>query len=194
MQSLKIRYSASTVLNIDHFSSLLNHKQKENRMENIESSTQRSAPINSIPYLDKEHGYYASASVTNAPDEIYQFCQDNRNIEKVLRHLPSPVKNFLQLNLASAEQIHNDEFRIEWKNNSNHATKGFLTFLIKGSPLRGGSIITVEAVFDKIKFKEEGPSTLMNIFLKRMKGLMETGVIATTMGQPCGREELHTIH
>lgn len=163
-------------------------------MENIENTTQRSAPHNSIPYLDKEHGYYASASVTNAPGEIYQFCQDSKNIEKVLRNLPGTVKNFLQLSLSSAEKVHDDEYRLQWQNNSSNATKGTLTFLIKGSPFRGGSIITVEAVFEKIKFKDEGPSTLMNIFLKRMKGLMETGVIATTVGQPSGREELKTIH
>lgn len=168
-------------------------------MENIHSSVERAAATNSIPYLDKEHGYYGSATVTNGTEEIFTFCKDPRNVEKVLANLPKGTKNFLQLRLVVTERIGPEEYRLRWENRGAKAPKGTLTFLLKPRPHKGGTIITAEAVFEKIKFKEEGPSTLMNIFLKRMKALMETGVLATTAGQPSGREELspsepRTIH
>lgn len=166
-------------------------------MENIQNSVERSSSANSIPQLDKEHGYFGSASVTIEPSEVYEFCQNQSHVEKVLTNLPRGVKNFLELKLIGSEQIGPDEYRLEWEN-AKKFSKGKLIFILKGSPLRKGTILTAEAIFKNIKFRDDGPSTLMNIFLKRMKALIETGVLATITGQPSGREELHerkeTLH
>lgn len=52
-------------------------------MENGQTSTQQATGQNSIPYLNKEHGYFGSASVTKSPAEIFAFCQDEQNIPAV---------------------------------------------------------------------------------------------------------------
>ncbi len=143
-----------------------------------------------MPQLDREHGYFASATVTNALDEIVAFCRNQSNVEKVLKNLPAKIENFLSLKLESSS-ADRDGHRIIWKNTGK--TSGKLIFLLHPAPRNKGTIITTEAVFDKIHFREDGPSTLMNIFLKRMKQLMETGEIATTEGQPSGREEMKEL-
>ena len=158
-------------------------------MENIERNTERNSSHNSIPLLDKDHGYYASASVTSPVEETFNFFQNQDHVRKVLEDLPEGISNFLELTLSSAEAVSPNEYRVVW-NNTQKSAKGNLNLLIKESPLKGGSIITIEAVLEGIKFRDESPSTLMNILLKRMKALLETGVLATTKGQPSGREEL----
>ncbi len=161
-------------------------------MSNIQNITPGSRAENSIPQLDLEHGYFASASVTKSAAEVVDFCREHAPLERVLADLPEGIQNFLDLNLINVEDMEGGASRLTWENSPKSKVKGTLTFLVKDSPLKGGSIITAEAQFDKIKFKDDGPSTLMNLFLKRMKALMETGVIATTKGQPSGREELKT--
>lgn len=163
-------------------------------MENIQENTNKSNINNSIPYLDKEHGFYASASITTAPEDLFKFCCNSGNLEKVLSALPEGVTNFLHLRLISSEKIGPNEYRLQWLNDAENRRNGMLTFILKGSPLKGGSIITAEAVFSNVNFAKDGPSTLMNIFLKRVKALNETGVIATTTGQPSGREEVSETH
>jgi hypothetical protein len=158
-------------------------------MENIERNTDLKSSRNSIPLLDKDHGYYASASVTNPVEDTFDFFQNQDHVRKVLEDLPEGINNFLELQLSTAEAVSPDEYRVVWNNIQKNA-RGNLNFLIKASPIKGGSIITIEAVLEGIKFKDESPSTLMNILLKRMKALLETGVLATTKGQPSGREEL----
>ncbi|MES2527361.1 MAG: hypothetical protein V4598_09745 [Bdellovibrionota bacterium] len=143
-----------------------------------------------IPQLDREHGYFASATVTNSLDEIVAFCRDQQNVEKVLKNLPAKIENFLTLKLESSA-AESEGHRIIWKNTGK--TSGKLIFLLQPAPKGRGTVITTEAVFDKIHFREDGPSTLMNIFLKRMKQLMETGEIATVEGQPSGREEISPL-
>lgn len=138
----------------------------------------------SSPNLDRDHGYFASVSVTNQIEDVQKIFQDERNVEKVLTDLPEGITNFLNLRVESANAD-----RIVLVNESKLAD-GTLTFLLKEDGLHGGTIITAEALLQKIHFREEGPSTLMNIFLKRMKSLIETGEIPTTKGQPSGREEL----
>lgn len=147
-----------------------------------------------VPLLDKEHGYYASASLTCSPEVVYQSCQNLQHVEKVLSDLPADLDNFLSLELVSAQEEGSNQFRIVWQNKKDQKISGNLTFLIKEAPYQRGSIITSEANFKKLNFKEDGPSTLMNLFLKRMKALIETGEVPTTKGQPSGREELKTLH
>lgn len=142
------------------------------------------------PLLDKEHGYYNSVSVMCQPSEVFNFCQDLTNVKKTLTDLPLNVENFLDLSMASAEQIGADEYKIVMRNNPESKTVGDIIFLISSAPSDRGTYLTAEAIFEKISWNDESPSTLMKVFLKRMKMLLETGEIATTKGQPSGREEV----
>lgn len=158
-----------------------------NTSQEISQKTTASGPL-----LEKDHGYYNSQTILLDPVEVFNFCQDSQNVKKVLSDLPVDVENFLELNLLSAEQIETDQYRILWSNKSK--VSGNVTFLLKKAPFDRGTFLSAEASFDKFNFKEDGPSTLMNIFLKRFKALMETGEIPTVKGQPSGREELKTLH
>lgn len=147
---------------------------------------------------DREHGYYNSTTVALDADAIYNFCQDSENLEKVLGDLPLGIENFLKLKLVKSQRTPNGDFELEWKNQKDSKFQGTLTFLLKKAPANRGTIISAIAEFEKIHWRDEEPSTLMNIFLHRMKCLMETGVLPTTKGQPSGREEISsenkTIH
>ncbi len=145
------------------------------------------------PLLEKDHGYFNSQTVLLDPEKVFSFCQDSENVKKVLTDLPVDVENFLDLRLVSAEQIENDEYKILWSNKENSKFAGNVIFLLKKAPLDRGTFLTAEASFAKFNFKDEGPSSLMHIFLKRFKMLLETGEIASTKGQPSGREELKTL-
>lgn len=136
------------------------------------------------PALDKDHGYYAAISVTNPRQEVEDFCKSSANVEKVLSDLPGKVTNFLNLELDSVSAG-----RIVYRNR-NKIAPGTLSFIVQENQFHPGAVISVDAKLEKIHFREEGPSTLMNLFLKRMKNLIETGEIPTTKGQPSGREEL----
>lgn len=142
------------------------------------------------PLLDKDHGYFNSATVALSPLEIFHFCQNDHNIKQVLTDLPGDLENFLDLTLKSAEQVGTDEFQITWHNRPESKFSGTLIFLLKKAPVNRGTIVTTEAQFNRINLKSEKPSTLINMFLKRMKSLIETGEIATTKGQPNGQEEI----
>lgn len=136
------------------------------------------------PALDNDHGYYSVVSLTNPKEVLEEFFSDPMNVEKVLTGIPSPISNFLDLELESA-----DADRVVYRNKNAHAP-GQLIFLLQENQFHPGSLITVEAKLGNIRFRDEGPSTLMNLFLRRMKQLIETGEIATTKGQPSGREEI----
>lgn len=161
-----------------------------NDTERINESPKKSQ----APLLDKEHGYYASASLTCSPKVVYQYCQKPHYVEKVLSDLPADLDNFLSLELVSAQEEGLNQFRIVWQNKKDQKIAGKLTFLIKEAPQKRGTVITSEADFKKLNFKDDGPSSLVNLFLKRMKALIETGEIPTIKGQPSGREELQTLH
>lgn len=142
-----------------------------------------------FPHLDKDHGYFASATVTNSLNHVVTFCKDSSNVEKVLRDFPEAMANFLKLKLES-DSRENEGHRIVWSNSGK--ASGKLIFLLSPAPQKG-TIVIAEAVMDKLHFREDGPSTLMNVFLKRMKALLETGEIPTTKGQPSGREEITSL-
>lgn len=158
-----------------------------NETQRVESS-QRT--VSRGPLLDKDHGYFNSATVALPPLEIFHFCQNDQNLRKVLTDLPLDVENFLDLTLKSAEQTGTDEFQITWHNRPGSRFTGTLIFLLKKAPVERGTIVTTEARFNKINLRSEKPSNLINMFLKRMKSLIETGEIATTKGQPNGQEEI----
>lgn len=124
----------------------------------------------SLPQLDRELGYFASATVTNSLDEIVSFCRNQQKLEKVLKNLPANIENFLTLRLESSA-AENDGHRITWKNAGK--SSGKLIFLLQPAPRGKGTVITTEAVFDKIQFHLDGQISLMNIFLNRMKQMMD---------------------
>ncbi len=142
------------------------------------------------PLLEKDHGYYHSANLTVPVDEVYRACQDKANLEKILKDLPEDVENFLDLAPQRSESLGKNKYKIVWENQKSAKVAGTLTFLLTESIGRPGTWITAEASFEKLNFKTEGPSSLINIFLKRLKALIETGEVPTTKGQPSGREEI----
>lgn len=146
------------------------------------------------PLLDKDHGYFNCQTILLSPEDVFAFCQDSSNVKKVLTDLPVDVENFLDLNLVSAVQTEPNQYKVQWSNKENSKAAGNLTFILTKAPYDRGTFLTAEAQFNKFNFRTEGPSNLMNIFIKRFKQLLETGEIATTKGQPSGREELKTLH
>ena len=163
-----------------------------NQTEQVTNSESQRGPL-----LEKDHGYFNSATVRLEPSEVFKFCQDESHVQKVLEDLPVDVENFLSLKLISAEDIGKDQYKIVWENKADQKISGRLIFLLTKAPIDHGTFLSAEANFESINFKTDSPSTLINIFLKRMKALMETGELATTKGQPSGREEIEspkTLH
>jgi len=143
-----------------------------------------------VPMLDKAAGFFNSATIAKDPDSVFDFCQIEANIEKVLTDLPLGVDNFLDLTLVSARRPGSGEYEIKWQNKPGTKVKGTLQFLLKRAPANRGTLLSAIAEFKELHPKDEGPSDMMNVFLKRMKALMETGEIPTTKGQPTGQQEL----
>ena len=146
----------------------------------------------SIPKLEREQGFYNSTTIAKSPTVIFDFFKDKKNVEKVLTDLPKEAVNFLELDLISSAPTGAEQFEIKWKNKPSAKVQGTLSMYFKQAPADHGTILSAVAVFDEIDWKDEEPSTLMNIFLRRFKALAETGEIATTKGQPSGREEIET--
>lgn len=153
-----------------------------------------SKKVSTGPLLEKDHGYFNSQMIALPPDKVFEFCQDSENVKKVLTDIPVDLDNFLDLQLVSATETETDQYKILWENKKQSKLTGKVSFLLKKAPLDRGTYLSAEATFANFSFKEEGPSSLMNVFLKRFKSLLETGEIATTKGQPSGREELKTLH
>lgn len=142
------------------------------------------------PRLDRDHGYFTSATIALPTERVFAACQEQTVIQNVLTDLPEDVENFLDLSLESAERTGESEYRVAWQNASRAKFSGNLTFLLSEAPANRGTILSAEATFSDFDFTEEGPSTLMNLFVRRMKSFIECGEIATTKGQPSGREEI----
>lgn len=138
------------------------------------------------PSVSPDHGYYAAVTVTTEPQEVQRICQDPSSVEKILTDLPMGVSKLFDFVLEDASQE-----RVVLRNDR---PSGTLTLNFEADPARGGTIISADARIKGIHWNEEGPSTLMNIFLKRLKCLVETGEIPTTKGQPSGREILRPNH
>lgn len=162
-------------------------------MESSEKSLYKSRSQSPIPLPDKEQGFFNSSTFALPVDEVFEFCQHPEYVEKILSDLPLNLENYLDLEFVSAEKKL-DQYEIHWENKSDAKVQGRLSFYLKKAPFKRGTILTAVANFDKFKIKSDSSSDLMNIFLKRMKALAETGEIPTTTGQPSGREELRTLH
>lgn len=143
-----------------------------------------------VPMVDKTAGFFNSATIAEDPDRVFDFCQNEANIEKVLTDLPLGVDNFLDLVLVSAQQPGRDEYEIRWQNRPGTKVKGTLQFLLRRAPANRGTLLSAIAEFKELHPRDEEPSDMMNVFIKRMKALIETGELPTTKGQPTGRHEL----
>ena len=148
-----------------------------------------------FPISDKAQGFFNSATLALSPEVVFRACQNPENVKRVLSDLPKGLENFLDLTLVSAQKKTIDEFEIQWKNQATATVQGTLSFSLKKAPANRGTILSAVATFEKLKSHDEEPSDLMNVFLKRMKALIETGEIPTTKGQPSGRDEIkNTLH
>lgn len=153
-------------------------------------TVQTTSPF-AIPEVD--YGFFNSAHFALPVQEVFDFCQNASNVEKVLKDLPFDVDNFLDLRLVKSRQSGDGNFLVLWENKPTAKFKGTLTLMIQEAPMGRGAYVAALAKFDNLDFKDEGPSDLISLFLKRLKSLAETGEIPTTEGQPSGREG-HSIH
>lgn len=158
---------------------------------NVTLSRSRETKSHFLPKMpDLEHGFFNSSNVALPPEKVFEICRNERTVQRVLSDLPKGIKNFLELSFVSAEQLSSDEYEIKWKNKEDARIQGSLSLLLTRATANRGTIMVAEAVFEKFNAGDEKPSDLMNVFLKRMKSLIETGEIPTTTGQPSGRELL----
>src|SRR5690606_30724877 len=107
---------------------------------------------------------------------------------------PEDIQNYLNLELVKANASDADEYEVIWENLEDSPVSGAISFHCQRAPENRGTILLAQASFSNFSSSDDNPSELIRFFLKRIKGLMETGVIATTHGQPSGREELNIIH
>ncbi|HXH30983.1 MAG TPA: hypothetical protein VNJ01_09245 [Bacteriovoracaceae bacterium] len=154
-------------------------------MNNTEGQVTSVASRTSVPHRGKEKGLYNSITVTRPLDEVISICKDPTNVEKVLSDLPEGIENFFDLTLVSTSD---DQLR--WENKPKSKVKGTLIMDFASRPAGRGTIITSSAVLSNFALKKEESSDLMYVFLKRFKALIETGELASTKGQPSGRDEL----
>ncbi|MFA5583485.1 MAG: hypothetical protein WDA09_04650 [Bacteriovoracaceae bacterium] len=150
------------------------------------------APPILIP--EKDHGYYHSANILKSPQFVYEFLQNPENVKASLQNLPEGIENFLDLELMKANATDADEYEVVWENLEDSIVSGAISFHCQRAPENRGTILLAQASFSNFSTSEDDPSELIRFFIKRLKALMETGVIATTKGQPSGREELNLTH
>jgi hypothetical protein len=157
-------------------------------METIKTGTsgKMSQPLFKMPDLTR--GLYHSNTINKSPDEVYEFAKSWDNLKNLFEDLPEELENFLDLKLSSAESVASDSYRVVFTNNPDAKIQGILTLEIFPGPAAKGAVITALGKFGHYSSKNEGPSDLINIFLKRVKAMIETKVLATTKGQPNGKK------
>ncbi len=146
------------------------------------------------PRLEEDHGYYSSCLINLKPAQVFKFCKEESNIKSLLKDFPVNVDLLLNLSKSSVEKINSTDYKITYQNSDSSFVAGRLIFLLKPASMNRGTYLTIEAKFLNVSFLEAGPSTLMSVFLKRMKAFIETGEYPTTRGQPSGKQELPRLH
>lgn len=159
-----------------------------------EQRSQTSKHSSRILPVVPEEGLFASMLINVDPEVVFTICQEEMSLEKVLEGLPYKADQILDLRLAEANRNKDGQYEICLKNKPESKLSGELKLLIAEAYNGRGTLLTAEAGLDLWKPKSDSPSILLNAFLKRLKALIETGEIATTKGQPSGREELKTLH
>lgn len=134
-------------------------------------------------------GIYHSNTINKAPSEVYAFCQNEANLNQVLSNLPEKIENFLNLQFVGGYSLNDGMFKVEWKNKEKSDVSGHLILFISPRTIGEGSVVIANALFGEYRMENDGASDLINIFLKRMKALVETGQLATIKGQPNGKDE-----
>lgn len=143
---------------------------------------------------EKEIGHYHSANILKSPQFVYEFLQNPENLKQALQNLPDDLQNYLNLELIKANASDADEYEVIWENLEDSPVSGAISFHCQRAPENRGTILLAQASFSNFSSSDDDPSELIRFFVKRLKALMETGVIATIQGQPSGREELKLIH
>lgn len=146
-----------------------------------------------FPTSDKDRGLYHSATVAKSPEWIYEFCSDENVMDRVMQDLPEGVSNFLELRIDTHRKTEKDHYEFNWKSKEGHKFSATLFLSIQPDLKGRGSILTAEGHIANMSSEDE-PSALILVFLKRLKALLETGVIASTKGQSSGREEFKQLH
>lgn len=132
-------------------------------------------------------GIYHSNSINQPVEEVYMFLQNKSNLTKALSDLPEKIKNFIVPDFSAADALDGERFQVVWKNSAE--PRGTLTFNLSPAPGGRGTIVIANGIFGDYTMDDDEPSDLINLFLKRIKALSETGQIATTTGQPNGKDE-----
>lgn len=144
--------------------------------------------------LNQDHGFFHSCTIFSSSAQVYEFCRKKENIMLVFRDLPEEIQKLLSLEVTSSSS---QTVAITNSENSKLALTGTLTFA--AAPADRGTVVTAEAFFEVpgskllsrlLDVENPEPSILVGIFLRRLKAQLETGEMATTKGQPSGREEL----
>ena len=150
----------------------------------------KSRPLSTMP--DFTHGLYHSNTVNKSPAAVHEFAKDEANIRLILADFPKDFQNFLDLKFVDSKNSSEQLYTLSYANNEKAKIQGTLTLELEQGPAGRGTVVTAFAKFGSYSSKDEGPSDVINVFLKRFKALIETGVLATTKGQPNGEDEAST--
>ena len=171
-------------------------------------NTKKSLAEGSIDANKSRH----SITIGKTPEEIFKFWRNFENLASFMKDIQSihtltslQSKWVVKLkNGATVEWLANvtgerpNEF-ISWKSvdGSPVQTEGSISF--EKAPKNLGTVVSLSMDYEipggkfaelLTMFTGEDPDTLVITNLKRLKGFLETGTIATTEGQPSGREEV----
>ena len=168
---------------------------------------------NIMPQVDSKSRH--AITINKSSEEVYSFIRDFENLTKILkgfvdiRMLSESVSQWkvqsktgfdLSWTAQITEEVPNE--KISWASpqsftSSEVKIKGSVWFI--KAPANLGTIVSLAMDYDIIGgkaaewvafFSGEDPDTLAQTNLKRLKAYLETGEIATTEGQPSGREEI----
>lgn len=157
---------------------------------NLTSSETNFRPtVDSQFSTQKYEGIYHSNSINKSPELIYPLLKDEAQLQKIFSDLPEDLKNFLDLEFVGSNSVGDGKYEVKWKNKGSAEIQGTLTLTIERGPVGKGSTIIANAIFGDYSMDSDGPSDLINVFLKRLKALSETGQLATIKGQPNGKDE-----
>lgn len=153
-------------------------------METTKTTQKNAATLPRFVVPDFTLGLYHSNTVNKDINSVREFARKESSVKALMNDLPEDMKNFLDLKLVDAAGP-----AIKYANHKDAKIQGELTLEFSEGPGGKGTVVRATATFAKYTSKDDGPSDLINLFLKRMKAMIETGVLATTKGQPNGKDE-----
>lgn len=177
--------------------------------QTLKNPSTHKAPLRA-PTTERPKNRYA-ITIKKSPEEVFQFFRDFKNLPLFMKDLSnieilSPTKSKWQITLESGystswtAEITGEQpnAMISWQSvdPSEVTTNGSVWF--SKAPADLGTVVELEMNFKVPGGKAtefatflmgESPQILILTNLKRLKQLLETGEIATTKGQPSGREE-----